>query len=112
MSVNVGVARWLVLAWLAGCTIVVVRPDETPMIRSLMLGNGHVSICKPGGVIIRTRSGLARPPDAETPVGADVLDVSVAGECIEMTGASTSGNLVIAIGLIVAAAASVVAILA
>lgn len=94
---------------LAGCMRVVVRPD-TKEVRAWIIGNGHATVCQDQGQAVRARSALGAPQGKEMPVATEVPDVTVTGRCVEVTGSSTSSNLAITIGLVVAAAAAVAAV--
>lgn len=100
-----GLVVWL--GALAACMAGHVGPDGKWT--GVILGNGHVTVCEPEGSVTRERNPTAIQTQKDVPVGADIHDVKVVGKCVEVTGASTSTNLAIVIGVIAAAAAIAIA---
>lgn len=91
-----------------GCMRTIVRPNGE--VRAWIIGNGHATVCQDQGNAMRARSALGAPQGKDVPVATEVPDVTVMGRCTEITGSSTSSNLAITIGLVVAAAAAIAAV--
>lgn len=96
---------------LASCMRIVIAPDAQ-RVSAWILGNGHATVCHSLGETQRRRSPLGAPQGEHTPVATEVPDVRVQGPCTDITGSSTSSNLVLAVGLLAAAVATVIALLA